>query len=231
MRPLRWLNLSLAWKCRLLFAAAVLLILAAALYLPWERMNSLNDDRYVARARQMAVAAVLTTDFAGQDWSRAQQQLNERWPALARPAGLDPQTPPLLIPTEAALAFPKRGFIYGSAQALKADPTKQFRHKIQQDKETGAQRVRLAWAVRPGPAEPNPNDLKGIVCIQIPKPAEHGFYNFVVVVGSALGGGLLALLVFYLITTRLILSPVRELRGVAEQVTSGDIEVRSKIVT
>ena len=231
MRSLRWLNLSLGWKCRLLFGVAVLLILAAALYVPWQRMNNLTDEWYVARARQMAVAAVLTTDFAGQDWSLAQQQLNERWPALAKPADLDPQAPPLLIPTEAALAFPRHGFIYGSAQALKADPTKQFRFKIQQDKDTGAQRVRLAWAVRPGPAEPNPNELKGIVCVRIPKPAEHGFYNFVVVVGSALGGGLLALLVFYLVTTRLILSPVRELRGVAEQVTSGDLEVRSEIVT
>ena len=43
--------------------------------------------------------------------------------------------------------------------------------------------------------------------------------------------GLLAVLVFYLITQRLILSPVRDLRAAAEQVTSGDLEARANIAT
>ena len=93
MRPLRWLNISLAWKCRLLFGAAVLLILAAALYVPLDRMTSLTDERYVVRAQQMAVAAQLTTDFVGQDWGLAQAQLNQHWPAYARNAALDPNVP------------------------------------------------------------------------------------------------------------------------------------------
>ncbi len=231
MRTPRWLNLSLGWKCRLLFGVAVLLILAAALYVPWDRMNSLSDERYVARARHIATAATLSTDFGGQDWSLAQRQLAERWPALARAAGLEADTVPQLMPLETALGFPEKGFVHESVQALRADPTQQYKYKIRQDEQTGGQTVRLAWAVRAGPAEPNPGDLKGLVYVEIPKPAEHAFYNLLTVVGSGLGGGLLALLVFYLITTRLILSPVRELRGVAEQVTSGDLAIRSTIAT
>ena len=38
-------------------------------------------------------------------------------------------------------------------------------------------------------------------------------------------------LVFYLIMQKLILVPVRDLRKVAEQVTTGDLEVRSAIAT
>ena len=51
------------------------------------------------------------------------------------------------------------------------------------------------------------------------------------VVGGGLLAGLLAILVFYLITQKLILWPVRELRQVAEEVTSGDLTRRSQIGT
>ena len=43
--------------------------------------------------------------------------------------------------------------------------------------------------------------------------------------GAGLMAGVLAILVFYLITQGLILSPVRRLRRVAEQVSGGDIAV------
>src|SRR5271155_5591099 len=45
---LRRLNISLAAKCQLLFGAAVVIIIAAALFVPWQRMEQLteqlNDD-------------------------------------------------------------------------------------------------------------------------------------------------------------------------------------------
>ncbi len=41
----------------------------------------------------------------------------------------------------------------------------------------------------------------------------------------------LALLVFYLITHKLILEPVRSLRETAERVREGDISIRSEIRT
>ena len=233
MRPLRWLNISLAWKCRLLFGAAVLLILAAALYVPLDRMTSLTDERYVVRAQQMAVAAQLTTDFVGQDWGLAQAQLNQHWPAYARNAALDPNVPKLVPADSAYIAalFGLKGFVYRSVERFRSDPTEVFTYKMDTDDETGRERVRLAMAVRAGETELHPGELKGLIYVRIPKPAEHQFFNLVVVIGSALAGGLLAILVFYLITQRLILSPVRDLRTVAEQVTDGDLQVRSDIAT
>ncbi len=44
LRRLRQLRISLAAKCQLLFGAAVVLIIAAALYVPWKRMEGLSNE-------------------------------------------------------------------------------------------------------------------------------------------------------------------------------------------
>ena len=229
MRSPRWMNISLAWKCRLLFGFAVLVILAAALYVPLDRMTSLSEERDFIRARRIATAAELTTDFRSQDWAAAQQQLNERWPAYAKRNELDPNVPQLIPADNALIAarFGIRGFIYHSVQAFRADPTATFNYKLDSDEAL----VRMAMAVRADETEPYPGELKGIIHVRLPRSAEFGFFNWVVVIGSGLAAGLLAVLVFYLITQKLILSPVRDLRQVAEQVTTGDLEVRSDIAT
>jgi len=233
MRPLRRINISLASKCRLLFGGAVLLILAAALYVPLIRLRSLTDSRYVVRAQQIAIAVRETTDLFGQDWTLSQRQVNERWPALAGRHGFEARVPLLITADSATIAalYGTRGFVYHSVERFRSDPAKLFTYKIDTDEATGSRRVRVAMAVRAPETELHPAALTGLVYVQMPKPVEHDFYNLAVVVCSVLAGGLLAILVFYLITQRLILSPVRDLRGVAEQVTSGDLEVRSDITT
>src|ERR1700712_5137738 len=40
----RHLNISLAAKCQILFGAAVALIIAAALFVPWQRMEQLTEQ-------------------------------------------------------------------------------------------------------------------------------------------------------------------------------------------
>ena len=55
--------------------------------------------------------------------------------------------------------------------------------------------------------------------------------NHVVIVISGIIGGFLAIIVFYLITTRLILQPVRVLKNTAEKVAQGDLHIRSAIST
>jgi signal transduction histidine kinase len=52
-----------------------------------------------------------------------------------------------------------------------------------------------------------------------------------VLVGAAFVAGLLAIVVFYLIMQYLILSPVRDLRSVAERIVSGETSLRSEIET
>src|SRR5690242_18738164 len=54
---IRRLEISLAVKCQILFGAAVVLIIAAALYWPWQRMEQLtgqlNERAAAAVARQV----------------------------------------------------------------------------------------------------------------------------------------------------------------------------------
>ena len=43
-RPRRQLRISLAAKCQLLFGVAVVLIISAALFVPWQRMEQLTQQ-------------------------------------------------------------------------------------------------------------------------------------------------------------------------------------------
>ena len=44
LERIRRLNISLAAKCQLLFGAAVVLIIGAALFVPWQRMEQLTEQ-------------------------------------------------------------------------------------------------------------------------------------------------------------------------------------------
>ena len=86
-------------------------------------------------------------------------------------------------------------------------------------------------AVRAAETDPVPNQLQGIVDVFMPAQAEHRYWSMIVLALAGACGGFLAILVFYLVTQRLILSPVRRLRSVADQVTAGDTSVRAEIAT
>ena len=49
----RTLRISLAAKCQLLFGAAVVLIIAAALFVPWQRMEQLTEQLNERSARTL----------------------------------------------------------------------------------------------------------------------------------------------------------------------------------
>ena len=51
-----WRNISLANKCLLLFGAAIVLIVFAALLAPWLRMNALVGDVQQELSRQLVSA-------------------------------------------------------------------------------------------------------------------------------------------------------------------------------
>src|SRR5689334_9215981 len=53
-KRLRHLEISLAAKCQLLFGAAVVLIIGAALFVPWQRMEQLTDQINEKSARSLA---------------------------------------------------------------------------------------------------------------------------------------------------------------------------------
>src|SRR3954452_13924673 len=52
-KRIRQLHISLAAKCQLLFGLAVVLIIGAALFVPWQRMEQLTDQLIERSARTL----------------------------------------------------------------------------------------------------------------------------------------------------------------------------------
>src|SRR5690349_4929517 len=80
-KRVRQLHISLAAKCQLLFGAAVVLIIAAALFVPWQRMEQLMEQLNERAARNMVdyavdrhVAEVTAAAGPGQSTSRPTTQ-------------------------------------------------------------------------------------------------------------------------------------------------------------
>ncbi len=65
-KRIRQLKISLAAKCQLLFGAAVVLIIVAALYVPWQRMEQLMEQLNVVAARTVAEHALAEHVSTGQ---------------------------------------------------------------------------------------------------------------------------------------------------------------------
>ncbi len=229
-----WPKISLATKCRILFGAAVLLILGASLYLPWVRMLHLSEESEVQRALRVATAARLAAGVDGpDDWDAARAHLIRDWSRTAQLLDLPTAPLPNLLSIDQQDELERlapRGFLLETMRRFQQDPTVEYTQKFQETDE-GGQVVRLAVAVRSSEADPEPNKLRGMVHVQLPVQAESRQWSLIVVILAGLSGVFLAILVFYLVTQYVILSPVRELRGVAEQVTGGDIDVRAAIKT
>ncbi len=226
-----WRDISLATKCRVLFGVAVLAILGATLYLPWIQMNSLAETSEVRRAELLAVEARLAANLDSQDWKSAQAQLDRDWPDVARALKISAAPPTFLsVDREPELREKApRGFLIEAIRILRNAPGRTYVHKFQT--EPDGRFVRLAMAVRAPETDPQPRHLRGIVDVRLSVVGETRYWSAIVLALAGLSGGFLAILVFYLVTQRLILSPVRRLRAIAEQVTTGDTHVRAQIAT
>ena len=87
----------------------------------------------------------------------------------------------------------------------------------------------IAFALRPAKRAP----IIGIVSVEIPSQIESSqlLLNHIFILTAGLVAGTMAIVIFYLITTRLILQPVRVLQETAEKVSKGDLNIRSDIST
>src|SRR5437762_610177 len=263
-KSLRKLKISLAVKCQLLFGAAVVLIIAAALYVPWQRMQQLT-----AQLNERAASAVATNVLA-----EHMERQAERLRATSRPAdSTDKQELPVMIDGQ-AFAAPR---IIGvpelqqpDASISKFDRSAYARFVNDRDKPMHSQDFALkdgAWGYRYArplpltqecarchagdiaqtiamlpffpkitsttrPTSKHP-PLLGIVRVEIPSQIESSqlLLNHIFILTAGLVAGTLAIIIFYLITTRLILQPVRVLQETAEKVSQGDLNIRSDIST
>ena len=97
---------------------------------------------------------------------------------------------------------------------------------------TGSGNADVSTPLYPLPIETG-SRLAGIVTVDIPSRIQETqlLLNRVFILCAGLLAGTLAILSFYLITTRLILQPVRVLQETAEKVSQGDLNIRSDINT
>jgi len=246
-KRIRQLHISLAAKCQLLFGAAVVLIIAAALLVPWQRMEQLMEQMNERTAKTLA-------DWAEADHVAKQMEAKSLEPAT-RPA-TGPSTAPAFAGRERAvvnLILVKRvpkGLSRFESKALddfKKNADVETVSKRQESKEgvTSFKYARALMAqqkcmschsedVQKGELGGRANPpLLGMVSIEIPYQVDamQVFVNRIFIFLAGTLEGTLAIIVFYVITTRLILGPARVLQETAEKVSKGDLNIRSDIST
>jgi signal transduction histidine kinase len=220
MRQRLQISISLARKVSILFGTAVLLVIAVTLLFPYLQMEALNVHSLLWQAKRITSLAHQSVNIHEEDWASLQQQLELRWPALVRDLGVDPKLRPRFVqaPAERPDAFQQ-----AAIQRLTLYADQRYYWRDQGDI------FRFAMAVRGTDLDQHPDALHGIVDLAIPVPKGPGVWNWVVTILAGASGAVLAILVFYLVTQRLVLTPVRSLRKVAEHVTKGDTDVRAAI--
>jgi two-component system, NarL family, sensor histidine kinase BarA len=216
----RRFSMSLAKKTSLLFGTAVLLTITVTLAFPWQQMRALQEQAMLLQGKRIASAAAQAVDLYVPDWAATQQILNTVWPTIAHRLDL-PMKPPRLVPVE----HYGPGFLAEAVAHLNRNNEHRYYWRIQQ----GGVLFRLAVAVRAPDTDRHPDRLLGLIDVRLPVEENLGIWNWTVTVLAGASGAMLAILAFYMVTQRLVLTPVRALRRVAEKVTSGDIEVRASL--
>lgn len=233
-----FVRISLATKFRVLFAAALLAIIAVALGVPLYFTERLMDEAAEQSAAQLGRLYL-------REWVDRHQRKPRPESDIARyfTAGDERRRGPSflsLIPAAArdALDAPARRALRG----FRNDPKRKLA-LIPAENEEGRQVYRCFRAVRAGRSCRNchdgahapafqPDQLVGVIDLTMP-PA-HGsllwWTRSVFILGGLLAA-LLAFVTFYVITKQTVLRPVRALRDLSDQVTEGDLSARSDIVT
>jgi signal transduction histidine kinase len=224
-------GISLANKCQILFGAAVLALLTAALAVPWVRTGSLVTDGQLEVSRQLSEAI-----------------LHEGLPIRKQGEGAIPfrffEIGDILTDTVSE----QDEFLQASFAKFEADPaaTERFEGRTADERtryryarairerewrELGEQRF-LDW--KPRIASTRPDDALAAILV-IDRTSSHAeaqiLQNRMYIVASGLGVVVLAVLVFHLILKRVIFSPVRALTAVAERIELGSTTARAGLST
>jgi two-component system sensor histidine kinase BarA len=228
-------RISLAKKCQLLFGAAVLLILTAALAVVWFRMQGLVVESQRERARELTNAWLgEMIEFA--DPPKVQEDLEHELKFTVVAKNEFPFAPDF---------DPFLGDAIAHFQTF-PDQTEYARSALDDDGQTY---YRYARAIRrsdlsrirdrdrgytpaievPGIVDP----LEKVLVLESrSKLAQRQLLvNGAYLAAAGLFAGLLAIGVFWFIITHIILSPVRVLRDTAGKVSEGDLNIRSDINT
>ncbi|MFA6134155.1 MAG: ATP-binding protein [Phycisphaerae bacterium] len=238
---------SLALKFRLLFGAAVLLIIAMALVVPWYFMELLAEQALQQRGAELT-RLVINEHLADAKDPATSAQIARYYTAGGQKEG---QRGPVFIKLSPDM---KPGF---RLDAMARDALRFFRRTRDQDltvsrtededhrpvyRSFRAMRAEQSCMACHGPTgspqrQFQPGQLVGMIDVTLPADTSASvgvsliwLTRAVFIAGAALAT-LLAIILLTLIVQRLVLRPVRQLRAVADKVTEGDLTVRSRIRT
>lgn len=265
LKQIRQLRISLAAKCQILFGTAVVLIIGAALFVPWQRMEQLTDQLDVSAAGALADQAV-QRHVVFHESRPSDPNATPAWPATrpttAEASGTTAEPEPRLRAIGTPLlkeVLPRLD--YAAVRSFNRNPEQEhytrwpadsgrflYAHplRLQQScakchvaMENGRWiLVQLTGAVPELPADYDPaaeapGPLIGVAVVDMPSriDADQRFLNRLFMFLAGFLAGTLAIIAFYVITTRLILKPVRVLQETAEKVSQGDLNIRSDIST
>jgi two-component system, NarL family, sensor histidine kinase BarA len=240
-------RIALATKYRLLFGLAVVLIIGAALAVPWYYMETMVLQQPFREAQSVAedyFRLVIAEPGSGHRMGGAHggklgvfADTSAREPVFVR-AEVNADDP-LSIANRAS----RDPFVEEAFRALRKRPLSESYHRTTWD-DTG-RRFRYAhavWVTRKcltchdegRSARPyRENQLAGLIVVDLPAELswQYSIVNRIVIVAAGLLAGIFAILLFYVITTRFILAPIHELRAVTLRVSDGDLSVRSTVRT
>lgn len=244
---MRLIRISLAAKYRILFGLAVVLILAAALSVPWTLMAALVYEQPYREAQRIADDYFrLVLAEPGERRSLVGGVHGRDFGLLPERAGREPQFIRFALAPGAEELPAQAELEPFVAKAFRTFIRRPQRTSLwEQAWEDGRRQFRYAHAVRVtrsclschaegrGSTPYTEGQLAGVIAVSLPAgwTDEQVAYARAWLVGAGVLAGILAILVFYVITRWFILSPIDELRGVSMRVAEGDLDVRSRLET
>ncbi|MCC7191779.1 MAG: HAMP domain-containing histidine kinase [Phycisphaeraceae bacterium] len=237
----RTMRISLANKCQILFGLAVILILSAALSVVWVRMQVLVREGQEETARKLAEA-----------WLSGLLQADDRWWEDQPPERqwTDRNQTLLLVEKEEFQDAEQRMPFLAHAISVFQTRKERLELSYSEEDQRGESWFYFARAIRrsdlsglrggseagfgPTVAVPLVTDpLEKVLVIRLRAniTSRQLTLNRIYMVAAGMLAGLLAIGVFWFITTKLVLSPVRVLRDTAKKVSEGDLNTRANVNT
>jgi signal transduction histidine kinase len=242
LKLLRLWPLSLAEKCRIAFGLAVILVLALALLWPYIWMGQLTKQAYLEASRvkvetllrqhfrlkepgETALQPLVHADVAldvndpEMQFIRFTKDPETKMPQLTEQQKdmIDALRSEQTVDDDDIFFTRKRGLSYSNyVKIFRAEDQCIVCHKSQGSGSAFSQ-----------------NEQIGAVIIQRPakKIRDYIFLNRVSIIVAGLFAGAGAVVAFYMITQRVILRPIRQLRALASNVAEGNLDIRSAIKT
>lgn len=253
----KFILISLATKIRVLFGLSVLGIIAAALVVPWYFTERL-DEQGVQRVAEELTRLRLTEwrrehhqgAPAGRDETSTVVSLYagrplatvEKGPYFIRLRAGEPVDrsldPPAREALETFLRRPDERLAFLRVEGDRGEPVYRLFRAVRSNPNCTV--AGCHDTSRPLDLQFQPGELVGMIDVALPDTAGtedlpwwrrlDWLTRLAFVIGGAMGT-FVAILLFTAITQRLILRPIRSLRGLADRVADGDLSARSRLTT